>query len=286
MLEKRMDIERITVSLLCIFSGIILIYLAICGPLVLNILTYKTAETGIFQIMGQDLVNLFLLSSLLIGSGITLFLKKKIALFLIISHPLYLIYYVLSYTVGLEWSSPTLSGNSEKYTFYFLFILISAVITLLYALSIFPQTYKSSFKKKSLGVYSGFYILFLFLFSAMWLGEMSQVMNSGTTRAYETVPTAFWLIRIFDLGFTIPLGFLSLYLLWTRPNETYAVQFLFYGFFLTMITAVNSMGWVMFFKQDPFFLLRDMSVFSGLWIIVFGGFIFVLRNYQQPAREN
>ncbi len=286
MLEKRMDIERITVSLLCIFSGIILIYLAICGPLVLNILTYKTAETGIFQIMGQDLVNLFLLSSLLIGSGITLFLKKKIALFLIISHPLYLIYYVLSYTVGLEWSSPTLSGNSEKYTFYFLFILISAVITLLYALSIFPQTYKSSFKKKSLGVYSGFYILFLFLFSAMWLGEMSQVMNSGTTRAYEAVPTAFWLIRIFDLGFTIPLGFLSLYLLWTRPNETYAVQFLFYGFFLTMITAVNSMGWVMFFKQDPFFLLRDMSVFSGLWIIVFGGFIFVLRNYQQPAREN
>ena len=286
MLEKRMDIERITVSLLCIFSGIILIYLAICGPLVLNILTYKTAETGIFQIMGQDLVNLFLLSSLLIGSGITLFLKKKIALFLIISHPLYLIYYVLSYTVGLEWSSPTLAGNSEKYTFYFLFILISAVITLLYALSIFPQTYKSSFKKKSLGVYSGFYILFLFLFSAMWLGEMSQVMNSGTTRAYETVPTAFWLIRIFDLGFTIPLGFLSLYLLWTRPNETYAVQFLFYGFFLTMITAVNSMGWVMFFKQDPFFLLRDMSVFSGLWIIVFGGFIFVLRNYQQPAREN
>jgi len=286
MLEKRMDIERITVSLLCIFSGIILIYLAICGPLVLNILTYKTAETGIFQIMGQDLVNLFLLSSLLIGSGITLFLKKKIALFLIISHPLYLIYYVLSYTVGLEWSSPTLAGNSEKYTFYFLFILISAVITLLYALSIFPQTYKSSFKKKSLGVYSGFYILFLFLFSAMWLGEMSQVMNSGTTRAYEAVPTAFWLIRIFDLGFTIPLGFLSLYLLWTRPNETYAVQFLFYGFFLTMITAVNSMGWVMFFKQDPFFLLRDMSVFSGLWIIVFGGFIFVLRNYQQPAREN
>ena len=286
MLEKRMDIERITVSLLCIFSGIILIYLAICGPLVLNILTYKTAETGIFQIMGQDLVNLFLLSSLLIGSGITLFLKKKIAPFLIISHPLYLIYYVLSYTVGLEWSSPTLAGNSEKYTFYFLFILISAVITLLYALSIFPQTYKSSFKKKSLGVYSGFYILFLFLFSAMWLGEMSQVMNSGTTRAYETVPTAFWLIRIFDLGFTIPLGFLSLYLLWTRPNETYAVQFLFYGFFLTMITAVNSMGWVMFFKQDPFFLLRDMSVFSGLWIIVFGGFIFVLRNYQQPAREN
>jgi hypothetical protein len=272
--------ERIFMGFMSIITGIILIFLAIKGPLFLNQIKYKTAEILNNQLIGQDLVNLFLLSVILIASGVALFFKKQISKYLLIVTPLYLIYYVLSYTIGWEWSSPKYSGNSQGHTFYFLFILIASLLILLYSLSIFPKKVESRFRKKPLMIYSVLFSFFLLVFASMWVKEVLEVMATGTTRAYDIAPTAFWVVRIFDLGFSIPLGLLSVYLLWTRPNTTYPVQFLFYGFFLTMIIAVNAMGLVMYFNRDPTFMMRDLVVFIILALIVFSGFIYIHKNYR------
>jgi hypothetical protein len=79
------------------------------------------------------------------------------------------------------------------------------------------------------------------------------------------------------------LGFISVYLLWVRPNTTYPIQFMFYGFFLTMIVAVNAMGLVMLLKNDPTFMMRDMIVFIILALIIISGFIYVVRKYKIKA---
>lgn len=274
-------LERVFIGLLAISTGFALVYLALLGPLWLDQIQYKTAEIVNNQLLGQDIVNLFLLAPLSVLAGVLLLLKQKLAKYLLILTPLYLIYYVLSYTIGWEWSASQYTGNSHQYTFYFLFILISSLLILLYSLAVFPKNVEGRFGKKGLAVYSALFSLFLLLFASMWVKEVAEVMRTGTTRGYDLAPTAFWLVRVFDLGFTIPLGFVSLYLLWTRPRTTYPVQFMFYGFFLTMIIAVNAMGWIMFFKQDPTFLLRDLLVFSSLALIVFAGFAYVLRNYRE-----
>jgi hypothetical protein len=275
--------ERIAVAFLALVSGIILIYLAIEGPLVLHHITYKTADIVNNQLVGQDIVNLCLLSPLLIVGGVALLFRKKIAAYLLVMTPLFLIYYVLSYTIGWEWSSPVYSGNSEHYMFHFLVILISSLVMLLYSLSLFPSRVEAVFPKKGLLVYSLFYCLFLGVFAAMWSKEVLEVMQTGTTRGYDIAPAAFWLVRVFDLGFTIPLGFISLYLLWTRPTTTFPIQLLFYGFFFTMIIAVNAMGLSMLIKKDPTFLWRDMIVFFSLAVIVFAGFVYVLKHYTSPS---
>jgi hypothetical protein len=194
--------------------------------------------------------------------------------------PLYLIYFALSYTIGLEWSSTQYSGNSELYSFHFLFILVSALIILLYSLSIFPKHVEPTFRKPWLITYSAGFSLFLLIFASMWIKEVQEVISTGTTRAYDASPTMFWVVRMFDLGFSIPLGLVSVYLLWTRPRITYHVQFMFYGFFLTMIVAVNAMGWVMFLNHDPTFMMRDMIVFLILGLIIAFGFTYVVRNYK------
>ena len=167
------------------------------------------------------------------------------------------------------------------YTFHFLFILISSLIILMYSLSIFPKNVESSFKKKGLIIYSVLFIFFLLIFASMWIKEILEVMFTGTTLAYDIAPTAFWTIRIFDLGFSIPLGLISVYLLWIRPNTTYQIQFMFYGFFITMIIAVNSMGFMMLLNHDPTFLIRDLIVFIILALIIFIGFIYILKNYSR-----
>jgi len=275
------EFERILVSLLAVATGLALIYLAVEGPLFLGHIRYKTATVINNQLMGQDLVNLFLLSVILLVGGAALFLRKTIAKYLLIMTPLYLIYYVLSYTIGWEWSSPLYTGNSEKYFFHFLFILIAALIIMLYSLSVFPKDRTANFKKKGLISYSTLFIFFMLVFASMWLKEVWQVINSGTARGYEIAPTAFWLVRVFDLGFTIPLGLISVYLLWARPGTSFPIQFMFYGFFLTMIIAVDSMGIIMFLKDDPTFLMRDLVVFLILGLIVFAGFFYILRNFKK-----
>jgi hypothetical protein len=272
--------ERIFVAVISVLTGITLIYLAIEGPLFLHHIRYKTADIINNQMVGQDFVNMFILSPILIAGGVALFFRKRISQYLLILTPLYLIYFVLSYTLGWEWSSAKYTGNSESYTFYFLFVLISSLVILLYSLSIFPNKVEGTFRRKGLIIYSVLFSLFLLVFASMWIREVQEVVSTGTTRAYDIAPTAFWVVRIFDLGFSIPLGLISVYLLWARPNTSYPVQFLFYGFFLTMIIAVNAMGFVMFLNNDPTFMMRDLAVFLILALIIFTGFGYVLRNYK------
>ncbi len=274
------EFDRCAVCFLSFVSGLVLIYLAVEGPLLLNQIHYKTSPSGIFQIKGQDLINLVILSPILIFSSIALFRQKLYSKFLIIITPLYLIYFVLSYTIGLEWSSLTYTGNSEKYTFYFLFVMVSSLLILFYALSIFPKKVENSFSKKILAVYSIIFVLFILIFASMWIKEIINVIQTGTTLGYVETPTMFWTIRFFDLGFTIPIGLLSVYLLWTQPNTTYAIQFLFYGFFITMILAVNAMGIMMYINNDPNFTVGGEIVFVALALIVITGFIFLIRKFK------
>jgi hypothetical protein len=275
--------ERIFVGGLAVATGGFLIELAVRGPLFLGVIRYQVAGIINNQIKGQDAVNLFLLAPILLAGGIALLLRKAISKHLLIATPLYLIYFVLSYTIGCEWSSPVYSGNSQNAFFEFLFVLIAALIILLYALSIFPKNARAHFVKKGLIVYSVAFSLFLLVFAAMWAKEIFEVIASGATRAYDIAPTAFWLVRVFDLGFSIPLGFLSVYLLWARPNTAYPILAMFYGFFFTQIIAVNAMGWMMFLKRDPTFLWRDLIVFSILALIIAFGYVYVRRNYEVNA---
>lgn len=275
------DFERRFISLIAFGSALMLIYLAIQGPMVQSYIQYKTHPLVINQLIGQDAINLFVMSPILLISSVLLMLKKRLALYLLIMSPLYLMYYALSYMIGWEWMAPTYQGNNYLYFFDFLFVLISAMLILLYALHNFSKRVKSSFSRWSLSIYSVIYSIFLLMFAAMWMQEILEVMETGTSRGYAIAPTAFWLVRSIDLGFCIPLGFVSIYLLWIRPNLSYAVQFLFYGFFMTQILAVLAMAIVMFINHDPTFEWGSTLVFVALAAIVFCGFGYILRNYKQ-----
>lgn len=272
--------ERVFVGLVAIAAAFVLAYLAVQGPLLRGVIAYRTAPGLIGQLMGQDAVNLVLMTPLLLTGGILLLLRRPLAKFLLIATPLFLIYYALSYTIGWEWSSPAYTGNSQRWFFLYLFILIAALMILLYALAVFPKNVESRFRKGGLAAYSVVFVLFLLVFAAMWAKEVFEVIRTGTSRGYDIAPAAFWLVRVFDLGFSIPLGLVSVYLLWARPRQAFGVVSLFFGFFFTQIVAVLAMGWIMFFKKDPTFLWRDVAVFHILAAVIAFGFLYIRRNYR------
>lgn len=64
---QRARFERVFTAFLAILSGVILILLAVQGPLFLDHIHYKTAEVINNQLLGQDIVNLLVLAPLLIA---------------------------------------------------------------------------------------------------------------------------------------------------------------------------------------------------------------------------
>ncbi|MGQ9800501.1 MAG: hypothetical protein ACUVRL_02375 [Candidatus Saccharicenans sp.] len=276
------NFERIFIGLISVTAGLILIYLAIMGPLIKGEIRYRTPEVINNQLLGQDLVNLAVLAPLLVIGGLLLWFKKKAAIYLLTATPLFLIYYALSYTIGWEWNGPKYPGNNERYFFYFLLILIAALLIMLYSLSVFPKKVLGRFRKVPLALYSFLFVFFLLIFAGMWIKEVLEVIKFGTTRAYDISPVAFWLVRVFDLGLSIPLGLISIYLIWTRAEKAYPLIFLLYGFFFTQILAVNAMGWMMFLRRDPAFSPSNLVVFTALALLIAYGLLYLNKNYGWP----
>ena len=61
------NFERFFIGLISVATGVILIYLAVAGPLITGEIKYKTADVVTNQLIGQDLVNMVVLASILIA---------------------------------------------------------------------------------------------------------------------------------------------------------------------------------------------------------------------------
>lgn len=274
------DFERYFIAIVAFISAIILIYLSFMGPMAKGEIIYKTHPIIINQVIAQDAVNAFVMAPLLLIAALGLILKWKQSKYFLSLAPLYMIYFAISYGLGWEWMAPTYWGNSEAWFFHYLFILISSLLILLYCFRVFPSKARFQFKKSHLMVYSTLCTLFLILFGMMWTKEVFEVIQTGTSRSYDLSPTAFWLVRLFDLGFSIPLGLVSVYLLWISPAKAFAIQMLFFGFFVTMSIVVNAMSLVMYINEDPTFEPISSLIFLCLFLIVMAGYIFVLKAYN------
>jgi len=275
------NFERPFIALVALACAALLIYLGINGPMALNNITYKTHPSINNQLIAQDAVNTFVIAPLLIIAAFGLYSRKRFAKYLLSLTPFFLMYYAIGYAIGWEWMAPEYSGNSHFYFFHFIGVMIAALLIMFYCLSAFKPKQKPHFKKSALTIYSIAFVVFMSLFALMWMKEIFQVYQTGTTRAYDIAPAAFWLVRCFDLGFSIPLAFISLYLLWMRPQTTFPVQMLLYGFFLSMSVVVNAMALVMYLNHDPAFELSGSLVFMVLLVIAGIGYTYILKAYSR-----
>ena len=195
--------------------------------------------------------------------------------------PLYtLLYTGFAYAVFPEWSHPTYTGNSEQFFWLFLILMIGSLVLLISSLSMFSEDDAPEFNPQSLRIYIGLVAIFLTLFLIMWLGEILEVITTGdtSTGTYQEAPTIFWVIRYLDVGITIPLGYIGLYLLWTRPKKAYPLMLLFFGFFVTLATAVVGMAIVLLIKQPQDLQPAGLVIFPTLMILSWAGFFYLIKN--------
>ena len=272
--------ERIVISTVALVTAVLLIILSVLGPLGFGTLKHRASPSAIYQIQGQDLVNLVLLSPLcLIGAFLHLKKKAEAKYFLILVGIYVCLYTGLAYGIGQEWTISEYSGNVEQYFWLFLALIIGGLLLFIGSISMFSEDDAPKFNTKNLRIYIVLMTFFLLVFASMWLQEVLEVVSTGdtSTGSYQESPNVFWVIRYFDLGITIPLGFIGLYLLSTRPKKAYPLMLAFYGFFVTLSTAVVCMALVMILNQDPNVQLEGMIIFPILALLAWSGLFYLIK---------
>lgn len=198
--------------------------------------------------------------------------------------PLYLIYYGLSYAIGIEWGNPTLFGNSEQYIYGYISIVVNGLFILLYCIENLERKVMN-FKKSSLIIYTISALIMTLLFAISYIQAINLNLSSPT-KEFLAAPALFWFVKTFDLSFLVPLMGISIYLLWTRPFKSFVVQIFNFGFFMTMTSAVNMMALVMFYKGDPAYSFPVHIIFMILELISIMGFIYILRSTEVSDLKN
>jgi hypothetical protein len=273
-------IPRPVVGIAAFACAAVLIAVAVLGPLGTDTIQYRTSQSGVWQLMGQDFANLVLIMPALVLGGALHLLRRDSAKYFLILAPITLMYAGLSIGIGQEWGSAEYEGNIEQYSWLFLVLVVGGLLLLVATLSMFRRDDVPDFEPRRLRAYVAIMSVFLLLFAFMWLSELMEVISSGAaaSEAYESTPTLWWTIRYFDLGITIPLGFISLYLLMRRPEVSYPVVLLAFGFFVTTGTAVNSMGWIMYLNDDPELQPAALVIFAVLAALSYAGFLYLVKD--------
>jgi hypothetical protein len=275
--------ERYAIGLVAIACGIILVSIAILGPLGTEMMVHRSSQSAVYQTMGQDLVGMLLMAPLLFAGGILHIAKRDVSKYFLILTPITLLYTGLSYGIGQEWSNTLYPGNIENYFGLFLMLIIGGLILGASSLSQFTEKDAPEFNTKGLYIYVGLMSVFLLFFAMMWSSDVFEVIATGnnSSGSYAETPTVFWVIRYLDLGITIPLGYMALYLLITRPKQAYSIILLFFGFFITMGTAVNAMALVQVLSGDPQVAGAAASgivIFPILGILSYAGLFYLIKN--------
>ncbi|UCE11725.1 MAG: hypothetical protein JSW61_07290 [Candidatus Thorarchaeota archaeon] len=275
--------ERYTIGLTAILCAGILVVIAILGPLGLGIMEHRTSQSGIYQTTGQDLAGLLLLTPILLIGGVLHLMKRDGSKYFLILTPITLIYTGLSYGIGQEWSNPAYTGNIENYFWLFWAMIVGGLIMGMSSLSMFTDDDAPEFSRRGLRIYVGLLSVFLLFFAFMWSSDVFEVLATGNTSSgsYQSSPTVFWVIRYLDLGISIPVGFISLYLLITRPKKAYPIVLLFFGFFVTLGTAVNTMALVQVLSGDPEIAgaaAAGLIIFPVLGILAWAGLYYLIKD--------
>lgn len=271
------------VALICSF---VLIAMAILGPLGTGAIVHRTSQSGVWQVMGQDLADLLLLAPLLLIGGALRLMRRGSAKYFLVLTPLTLMYTGLSLGVGQEWS--VYDGNVEEYFWMFLTLVVGGLILLISVLSSFRPTDGPGPEGGRFTAFAAVMGLVLLIFAGMWLGQIEEVIGSGDLPAnsYSEAPNVFWTVRFLDLGICVPLGIISLFLLLRRPARGYPLVLLFFGFFLTMALAVNAMAAVQLVNDDPAMdaVGTGLLVFPAMALLFLMGLVHLLRR-RGPSCE-
>jgi hypothetical protein len=224
---------------------------AVLGPLILDVIHFRTSASGLSQVRGGDLAALVVVVPVCVAVGVLAWRDHRAAPVLALAPAFFAMYTYSQLILGNEYLR--LPGNIERFfpLLLAMFIVAAAVAMCGWALAK-PEELPASSPRLARG--SGITLVAIAAFVALGLHLPTLVDALGdhpSGAAYLGAPTLFWVVKFYDLGIVVPAALtVGVGLIrgqgWAR-KPAYAIL----GAYVLIGCSVAGMGWSMLISGDP-----------------------------------
>ncbi|MDQ3541316.1 MAG: hypothetical protein M3440_11550 [Chloroflexota bacterium] len=176
---------------------------AILGPVVLRVIKFRTSDHLENQFVGGEIVSLAVVAPAAIAAGVLWLRVHRLAPPLAFGPALYAVYTYKTAVIGQEYNR--YDGNVEKF-----FPLYAGLVAGGAAIAVFAwsRLHEAQVPVPSDGLRRTLAAIFLGMggfFALAWAQQIRLVVTGNAPAEYQEGPTLFWLIKLLDFGFIIPL---------------------------------------------------------------------------------
>lgn len=248
---------------LFLLGGFIIVY-AVLGPLVLNLIHFRTSVSGLDQVRGGDLAALVIVVPVCFTVGVLAWRGHTAAPVLALAPGMFAMYTYSQLILGNEYLQQP--GNIERFFPLLLanFLLAAALVLRCWGLAR-PESLPVSSRRLERG--SGIFLIIVATFMVVGLhlpNFIDAIRDHPTGAAYLATPMTFWVVKFYDLGIVVPSALavgigLVRRKIWAR-KPAYAIL----GGFVLLGWSVAGMAWSMLINNDPDASLAQALGMTGL----------------------
>jgi hypothetical protein len=253
----------------------------ILGPLGLGWIVWRVSANGLNQTYGADAASLVLVAPAALTAAWLWWRGHRLAAPLALGVGLATLYYAVAEMLGSDYIR--YPGNNERFGLLFLALVILSWTTAARAwaaLAPLPPAPPAWLAR----AFAIVLVLGSALIGCAWLAQLVAIARTGTAdAAYLDAPSAFWTIRIVDLGFIVPLCLATGVGLWrgqaTARRAAYGVA----AFMAMQAAAVLAMGGVMLWRHDPTASPALVYALTPITLALAAGTVALLHSYAGGA---
>jgi hypothetical protein len=251
--------------LLLLLAGILLLN-SFLGPLVLGVVSYPISDSMESQLIGLELVTVFLVAPWAALAGLAALSGHPAAAALGFAPAAYAAYMFAQYVLGPEYTRYSITALAQLGIF-----ILSAALTLVsWSLSrTMPLPAMGAAQRTRTG-------LVLFALAAFVLLRYSGAFVGAVTGArigseFADERTFFWLIFLLDLGIVVPCTLAAGLVLMRGAAVGQRALYAVVGWFALVPPSVAAMAFVMWVRNDPHASVATVAML-GVASMIFGAF--------------
>lgn len=235
---------------------------ALLGPLVGGVIEYHASQGAVNQIMGGDIVALFLVAPVSVLAGVLALRGHRAARVLALGPSVFAMYTYTQLALGADLDR--YPGNSERFfLLYLTLFILGGTIVLNAWTTITPDSLPPT--SRSADRWLGWFLLVVATFLVVGLhlrGLVDALSSSPSANDYLADPGPFWLVKFMDLGIVLP-GMAAIAIGILRGSKwAFKAKYASVGWLALLGSAVAGMAIVMQLTGDPASTVANTVAFS------------------------
>jgi hypothetical protein len=175
---------------------------ALLGPLVYGVIKLRESANMENQLLGGELTSLLIAAPMAVVGGILWWRGNALAPFIAIGPAGFALYNYIQFVLVPDYSR--YAGNNERFFPLYLTLVILAWALIWRAWNALGRGELAPLGARLSRTVGAMCVLLGSAFALAWLATIAAQLAGASTAEYAEHPTAFWLVRLMDLGFVHP----------------------------------------------------------------------------------